>query len=274
MRQLGVAAALAAIALAACNARQPAETAAMVPDLSGYWVRPEAGSDRIFYPPEEGAGPLVNQDATAEYMIGDPDNPLLKPEAAAAVRSHAEAGKRGEVLLPPWSLCWPTGVPLDLNMAEPVQFLQEPGQVTILYQRGMQVRRIYLADRHRADPQPSWYGDAIGHYESGDTLVVDVTAQKTDSRLDRFGTPHSAGLHVVERYTVAPDKKTLKVSFTIEDTAMFTEPWSGSVAYVRPEARHGYNPDAAPFEEIVCPENNRDPSGGDLPLPIDHTPDF
>src|ERR1700730_15607019 len=48
---------------------------------------------------------------------------------------------------------------------------------------------------------PSWQGESVGHYE-GDTLVVDTNGQKVGplSMIDRFGTPFSAALHVIERY--------------------------------------------------------------------------
>ena len=48
---------------------------------------------------------------------------------------------------------------------------------------------------------PSWQGDSVGHYE-GDTLVVDTVGIKTGpfSSVDRYGTPFSEKLHVVERY--------------------------------------------------------------------------
>ena len=44
----------------------------------------------------------------------------------------------------------------------------------------------------------------MGHYEGGDTLVVDTVAQNARTQIDRFGTTHSAQLHVVERYRIAP----------------------------------------------------------------------
>ena len=48
---------------------------------------------------------------------------------------------------------------------------------------------------------PAWYGDSVGHYE-GDTLVIDTVGIKVGpfAMVDMYGTPHSAALHVVERY--------------------------------------------------------------------------
>jgi hypothetical protein len=247
---------------------------AATPDFGGFWVRPEAGNERIYYPPDQGPGPIVNTDSSSEFMIGDHTAPILRPEAAAAVKAHADKGRAGVVEYPPWSLCWPTGVPLALNMAEPVQFLQTPDQVTIIYQRGMQHRRIYLNAAHPANLKPSWYGHSIGHYENGDTLVVDTVAQDTRSVVDRFGTPKSEMFHIVERYRLTPDKSRLEIGFAIDDPKSFTTAWSAKVAYVRTSSRRGYDPAKPGMEEIVCPENNRDAAGGDFPIPRDETPDF
>jgi hypothetical protein len=55
-------------------------------------------------------------------------------------------------------------------------------------------------------------GDSVGHYE-GDTLVVDTVGVALGPRhlpmIDRYGTPRSAALHVVERYHLI-DGKTAK----------------------------------------------------------------
>ena len=268
---------IAIMVLTALLGRSPlahAASATAIPDLSGYWIRPEAGNDRIYYPPDRGPGPLVNTDQTATYTIGDHTNPMLLPHAAAAVKAHGDQGRAGIVEYPPWSLCWPTGVPLALNMAEPVQFLQTPDQVTILYQRGMQVRRIDLNRQHPANPKPSWYGHSVGHYENGDTLVVDTIAQDTRSVVDRFGTPRSDAFRIVERYRISPDRQRLTVDFFVEDPKTFTTPWSARMAYVPVSSRRNFEPGEDKIAEIVCSENNRDAAGGDFPIPIDNTPDF
>jgi len=39
---------------------------------------------------------------------------------------------------------------------------------------GQQVRRVYLNVPHSKNPDPAWFGESVGHYEGGDTLVVDT----------------------------------------------------------------------------------------------------
>ncbi len=251
-----------------------AELRHTTPDFSGYWARPESGGNRIFYSPESGPGPIMNTDATTEFKIGDFTNSILLPHAAEAVKAHGDQGRAGQVLYPAWSLCWPSGVPLVLILAEPVQFLQTEDQVTILYQRGQQIRRIYLDQAHPENVRPSWYGDSIGHYEGSNTLVVDTIAQDTRSVVDRFATPKSEAIHVVERYTLSDDRQRIDVTFTVEDPNTFTTAWSARTGYVWLPSRRGFTPDREKIAEIICTENNRNAQGGDFLIPIDDTPDY
>jgi hypothetical protein len=243
----------------------PADAQQPVPDFSGYWEKPGNESGRMFHPPASGPGPVMRAADAGEFSIGDHTNPVLTPRAAAAVKAFGDKGRAGHVELPAWSLCWPSGVPLILNMAEPVQFLQTPEQVTILYTRDMQVRRIDLNRPQPAQPKASWYGHSVGHYENGDTLVVETRGQNARALVDRFGTPRSEKVRVVERYRLSPDKKTIRVDFTVEDPEMFTSPWSAYVTYERSEAA---------IHERICAENNKNPDGGEFPVPAAAKADF
>jgi len=44
------------------------------------------------------------------------------------------------------------------------------------------------------------YGESVGHYEGGDTLVVDTIGLSDDTYVDNYRTPHTTQLHVVERF--------------------------------------------------------------------------
>ena len=60
----------------------------------------------------------------------------------------------------------------------------------MIWQRDHLVRRIFLTDRHSEQVTPSWFGESIGHYENGDTLVVDTIGLSTKiSYIDNFRTP-------------------------------------------------------------------------------------
>ena len=54
--------------------------------------------------------------------------------------------------------------------------------------------------------------------------MVDTIAQDTRTFIDNFRTPHSDKLHVVERYHLIDDGKTLEAEVAIEDPASFVQP--------------------------------------------------
>jgi hypothetical protein len=137
----------------------------------------------------------------------------------------------------------------------------------MIWQRDHMVRRIYLTDKHSADVKPSWFGESIGHYENGDTLVVDTIglSDKT-SFIDNFRTPHTTKEHVVERFKVSADGKTLDAAVTVDDPDTFNEPL---------HLRQGWRKVDNPMLETACAENNEDFFHQNLfPIPEADKPDF
>lgn len=265
----GLTAALLLCCAAEAAAQEPPTSA--VPDFSGTWQRFDPPM-MMFMPPPAGRGPVRVHPAHEKKVndlgiyIGDPGDPLLKPWVAQALKDKAYRQiVEQEEVLPAHSLCWPSGVPGNLRLREPVQFLQTPGQITLLYQRDHQVRRIYMNVPHSANPPKSWYGESVGHYE-GDILVVDTIGLNDRTSVDWWLTPHSDEIHVIERYKMTEGGRMLEVSFTVEDPKAFTESWSAVVHY-----RRG----TAPIEEIICAENNKNASTNeDYPVPMSAKADF
>ena len=239
---------------------------ALVPDFSGPWMR--TGNAFDFAPPLPGTGPgaLVNISGNDLLPIADSNNPILKPWAAAEVKKHNETILAGKLALDAPASCMPMGVPYVLQVRENVWLLQERQKVTIAYQNDNQWRQVRLDAGHPPHPVPSWFGDSVGHYE-GDTLVVDTSAIAVHefSAIDRFGTPHTAAMHVVERYRVAEDRRSLRVDFTVDDPGTFTMPWRAAVIYSRGTPYPGERP---------CAENNREGETGLVPMPVARKPEF
>jgi hypothetical protein len=71
-----------------------------------------------------------------------------------------------------------------------------------------------------------WMGDSRGHWE-GNTLVVDVTnfSSKSSYPLGVSGVGARENLHLKERWTRL-DANTLEYVLTIEDSTMWTKPWT------------------------------------------------
>src|SRR5216683_3331493 len=176
---------------------------AVIPDFSGIWWHPSLPG---FEPPASGPRPVTNRSrsngvSNYDQLVGDYTNPILKPETAEIVKKFGELSLRGVTFPSPANQCWPEPVPyIYKNFA--IQMLQQPHQITILYDEGPDVRRVRMNQPHPAQVKPSWYGDSVGHYE-GDTLVIDTVGTKTDrpfAMIDLYGTPYTEKLHVVERY--------------------------------------------------------------------------
>ena len=244
--------------------------------LGADWMDPPAGTPghgRIKADPDH---PLINnveairRGVTPTLRIGDYRDPVLKPWASAQMKASNDEALSGKLDVPfaAQARCWPGGVPGQLLYpAEPFYFIQTPKEVWMIWQRDHMVRRIYLTDKHSPKVKPDWFGESIGRYENGDTLVVDTIGLSTkNSYIDNFRTPHTEKEHVVERYTISPDGKTLAAVVTVEDPDTFNEPL---------HMMQKWRKVANPLLETVCAENNANFFNQKLfPMPEAEKPDF
>lgn len=207
----------------------------------------------------------TGQDFSGNYWVGDYTNSILTAAGAAVMKKNAENAIKEKDPFWPATFCYPFG-PTALLQPQPVIFLQEPDKITIIYERDHQVRHVYLNVAHSKNPTPSWYGESVGRYENGDTLVVDTIGFNAKAFLDRYGAPYSEQLHMIERYKVSPDGKNMQVDVTYDDPKMYKEQWNSVIRY-----RLGR---AFPTEE-ACAESAEDPVNGKLnPIPVAAKPDF
>ena len=138
----------------------------------------------------------------------------------------------------------------------------------MIWQRDHIVRRIFLTDKHSPTVKPSWFGESIGHYENGDTLVVDTIGLSANklSYIDNFRTPHSEKLHVVERFTIAADGNNLSAIAKVEDSDAYNAPITMMRQWFKVKE---------PMLATVCAENNGDGFHQNLyPIPEAGKPDF
>ncbi len=254
-----------------------------IPDFSGSWDR--IGQHVEMFeeiPGYEGPGPLM---ADPRYpggtvpghrlpKVASLDNPILQPATLARLQAITDAELQDMPHVKDEGMCRPTGIPMEWNRTHAaIRILQTPTQVTTINARDHQFRVIYLNVPHSVDPGHTWHGESVGHYEGGDTLVVDTIGQNDKTQIDRYGTPHSEKIHVIERIRVSPDRQSLDVEVTVSDPVAFTVPWS---ALARHTSRF------IEWEEEVCAENNRYVGKvtvdgvitEDVPIPTETTPDF
>ncbi len=162
--------------------------------------------------------------------------------------------------------CLPGGGPagqMNAGTFFPIEFIQRPEQMTILFESMQQVRRVLLDGRKHPAPgdlESSWMGHSIGHWE-GNALVVDTIGVKAGSLngsgaavVARAGDkdarmPYTQSLHLIERMRLLDGGQILEVEQTIDDPTVYTLPFKLERYWKR-------SPDT-PILEYICTENLR-----------------
>ena len=231
-----------------------------------------------FIPPPSGPGPVILDPAVLDkgqtfdpntmFRVADLTNPNLKPWVVEELKKANDRVHAGKPVFNSQAICWPKGVPNFLTYPiEPVYFVQTPKEVLMIWQNDQQVRHVYMNVPHSEHVVPSWYGESVGHYENGDTLVVDTIGLNTKTWIDNYRTPHTDQLHVVERFKLLDGGDAIEVNFTVDDPGAFNVPWSAMQRYRK-------SSQGSMLEE-PCAENNINPFHQDIePMPEANNPDF
>jgi len=187
------------------------------------------------------------QGAQPTFRIGDTTNPNLKQWAKDVMNKDNAEVLKGKIAYTARSSCKPGGVPGFITMGGgALFFVQSPKEVTMIFDGNVETRHIHMNVPHAANPKPSWYGESVGHYE-GDTLVVDTIALNDKTFVDAYRTPHTAKIHVTERWRLVDNGDKLEVLTTIDDPDTFNQPW---------QALRRYQKAKREFVENICSENN------------------
>ena len=248
--QLGVAI-VVAMALscspAACaQTKQPsnaskAPSAGQSRDLSGIWMQsrpPATASQYWVYKFNEEEPPMT--------LWGEAQYKAAKSSFGAHPYPLAETND------PIYHTCVPPGFPRIFLHPFPMQIVQVPGEVIMLFEYDSIRHQIFTDGRpHDTTLGPLWVGDSIGHWE-GDTLVVDTANLAGPGWVDRVGHPHSDALHVVERIRRISHDHLLD-DITIDDPKAYTKPWTTHLDFLlRPKWTLGeqFCEDQESFQEI------------------------
>jgi len=180
-----------------------ANTKAGIPQLESATVGWSKVADD-FQPPASGPGPVTYQKdrpyvpnngsgRQVTFRIADLTNPILKPWAIEEMREQNELAAAGKRAFEARASCRPGGVPgfLVMGRVNPLYFVQGKDEVLLINEGGPEVRRVFLNIPHSAHPKISPYGESVGHYEGGDTLVVDTIGLADDTFVDNYRTPHT-----------------------------------------------------------------------------------
>ena len=211
------------------------------PDLQGHYV-PDAGGAN--YGLEKHAQVFLTPGGRG-VIIDPPDGKLPMQDWAKAEVESRGRPERGYD--DPTAHCFVAGVPRSMYTPSPLQILQPPGYVVILFER-MSWRTIRLDSRsHIPDTIRLWQGDSIAHWE-GDTLVVDTTNMNGKTWLNEVGEMVSHAEHVVERFTPV-DADTIDYRATITDPIVYTRPFTIQIPLRREQDE---------LLEAACHEDNQD----------------
>jgi hypothetical protein len=193
--------------------------ASRVPDLSGDWAPGRGGIGQSFSLSDAGGRKRGQEDDI-------PYQPWAREKTLSEKPSTGPQPYFGETTDPQVLYCEPPGAPHIYNWPIKTKFIQTPEAVYILYELGPFYRVVWLNAKHPDDPDPQWWGHSIGHYEGGNTLVVDTIGFNDKTWLDQMGHPHTEQLHLIERYKRV-DASTLELDLTIDDPGAYTKPWNG-----------------------------------------------
>jgi hypothetical protein len=244
-----------ATSAAAAPASRPRRLPNGQPNISGEWAAEQRvltdprGVSGAFLPLSvakkletgavpEGAQAFPGTRGTAVSQAEDPIDEFWNQRPS--IRALTAAGARaienfdGASTDNPRLRCEPTNILFDWTFEADVnRIVQHDDRIVMLYGSMGLERTIHLnASGHPSEIAASRGGHSIGRWD-GDVLVVDTIGfspgiLSADGRL-----PHSDRLHVVERFTLDADGRTLQRSWVAEDPLYFEGQYTGSdVVYV------------------------------------------
>ena len=203
------------------------------------------------------AGTKVVGTRQTSLVIDPPDGRVPVKPAAEQARDRNLTNEDSYEFMSPWDRCITRGpgrmFPAGYNNA--YQILQTPGYVVILHEMIHEARIIPVDGRPHLDKSIRlWTGDPRGRWE-GNTLVVETTNFNdkgwiaTNAASARIrGVPHSDALRLVERFARV-DADTIRYEVTIEDSNVYTKPWTVAIPLSRDESYQMF--------EYACHEGNK-----------------
>ena len=191
-------------------------------DLSGVWML-------------DHTRPLTVVERFWMYELTEEEPPMTAWGAAQYKAAKSSFGTRSYPLVetndPIYHVCTPPGYPRVILHPFPLQIVQTPGEVIMLFEYDSVRHQIFTDGRaHDTSLGPLWMGDSIGHWE-GDTLVADTVNFNDKTWLDRVGHPHSDALHLVERIRRV-NQYHLTDDITIDDPKAYTKPWTAHLDFL------------------------------------------
>ena len=144
-----------------------------------------------------------------------------------------------------WDRCITRGLPASMfpfMYNNGMRIFQAPGLVALQMEMVHETRIIPTDGRAGIPAQIShWLGESRGHWENGNTLVVETTNLKPGPSATNIGTtgsppandtPISAEATITERFTMT-GPETIVYEITLNDPVTFTAPWTARLDWQR-----------------------------------------
>ena len=165
------------------------------------------------------------------------------PSLPLTERGRRELTETRRANATPHSDCVPAGAPM--LMIYPVASSIKVDAATVVFDIDWldAQRVVHLGASHPADLEPSLQGQSIGRWE-GDTHVGDTVGFAPHAEGIGFGLASSERKHLVERFSLEPDRRHLLYEVMVEDPVYLTEA-------VRHSSRWEYSPDL-PASGVKC----------------------
>jgi hypothetical protein len=196
------------------------------PDLTGVW---QGGSTRpgTWEEANSGGGLGGTPPATGAQQAAPAAPPVPRSDPAPYqdwAKKRVQESFDRRAIDDPTARCLMGGIPRTTTIGLfPMQIIQTPAQVVMLYEYFHEFRVIPMNAKHPDDIEPTYMGDSVARWE-GDTLVVDVTGFNDRTWIGPVGSFHTEAMLVTERYTRV-DYNRINYEAVVEDPKVLTKPW-------------------------------------------------
>jgi hypothetical protein len=226
--------AAAVLALAPLSAAWAAGAAH--PNFNGYWDLARAPVVDPVLEPKIAPNTVILQDTgPPEYPAGVYGGLKLKPAAAAVAKAWKPTD---DMTLS--KACAPPSIVYAMQGPFPIEIFQGTEFIIIKLEYFDMVRIVFMDGRGHLpkDAPHTKVGDSIGHWE-GDILVVD-TDHLEAATITNNGLYHSDNVHVIERYRLSADGKSLLSTQEFEDPDTLDNRGARWITWVRKPGEYIY----------------------------------
>lgn len=175
---------------------------------------------------------------TQNSRFSDPSSSWpLTPKGAAAVASYDDATMNPQIQCisrtAPWVMIFPAVHKIEVGTTS----------VSIRSEYDTVERTVHMDATTHVGATVTHQGHSIGWWE-GDVLVVDTTHFANHRNGNSRGIPSGPQKHLIERFELSPDKRSLIYRFELDDPEYLSEPVTGDMQW-------SYRPDLD-FTPIAC----------------------